>query len=137
MPLLMWAYPFLPLLHARLLPGRRPRPTDQDLEGFVAGGAKQGELGQVQTVWQAQGSPAAAEQGCEPLGGAVPRTIRVEDAVDRQRLRQCWETFRREVRAADSEGREAPAHRGQPVDRALHDVGSAPPDDVLQAEDGL
>src|SRR5579859_2225935 len=75
-----------PFLHAPLLPGGRAGATNQDVEHLATGGAEGGKLGQVQAVGQPHGTPAAAEERRETLGGAPPGAVWIEDAIDGERL---------------------------------------------------
>ena len=76
-----------PFLHAPLLPCGRAGATHQDVEHLATGGAQGRKLGQVEAVGQPHGTPAAAEERRETLGGAPPRAVWIEDAIDGERFR--------------------------------------------------
>src|SRR6266851_2760184 len=126
-----------PFLHAPLLPGGGAGAADEDVEHLTTRLAEGGKLGQVQAVGEPHRSPATAEEWCETLRRALPGTVRVEDAIDGQRLVQRRKPFDWKVRAADGEGRQFPADRGEQVKRALDDERRTAPLHVLQSHEWL
>src|SRR5207249_191843 len=78
----------LPSQRLCALPCRGARPTDEDVEHLTTCLAEGGKLGQVQPVREPHRSPATAEERRETLRRALPGTVRVEDAIDGQRLVQ-------------------------------------------------
>ena len=73
--------------------------------------AERGELGQVEAVRQPHRSPAAAEERRETLGGALPGAVRIEDAVDGQRLVRARAAVRPESACRRSRRPAAPSRR--------------------------
>src|SRR6266511_1338666 len=121
----------------RALPGCGAGAADEDVEHLAAGWAKAGKLGQVEAVWQPHRAPAAPEEGTKALRGALPGTVRIEDAVDGQRLGERWQSFVWKVRAADRKSRQSPADGSEQIERALDEVGDAATRHVLQAHERL
>src|SRR6266851_905193 len=95
------------------------------------------EIVEVAAVGQRDRAPPAAECCAQSLCCFATGCIGVEHAEDDLRTCEPAEAVQRKVGSTRAEGRQVPAHRGQPVEDALDEVHAPPPNGALEAQYGL